>query len=401
MTPAQLRALFEERQTAANELRSLYDTADGRDLTADERSAEDRLNGALTDLAARIDGGLAAAEAEQRADEARARFDAIEARTRTEGQPEQRQSGPSDEERFMAVLRGEARAAEFGPPEARTLTAGTATDGAELVPKTLYNQLIEHLVEASPILRSGVRIVRTSSGEELTVPRTTSYSSASIVAEAAQIGASDPQFGTVVLGAYKYGFLVQTSRELIEDSAFNAVEFVGRQGAAALGRGIDAHLATGSGSGQPAGIDTCTKGVDLAATNAVTGDEVIDLYYSLIEPYRVRGVWWMDDTVAKAIRKLKGSDGQYLWQTGLQAGVPDTLLGRPVFVDPELDALATAKKVMVFGDPMGYMARLVGGMRVERSDEFAFDYDLVTFRFLMRADGDIVDTNALRHALTA
>jgi len=38
--------------------------------------------------------------------------------------------------------------------------------------------------------------------------------------------------------------------------------------------------------------------------------------------------------------------------------------------------------------------RTVGGIRADVSPDFSFLNDLVTWRFIMRADGDIVDNNA-------
>jgi HK97 family phage major capsid protein len=61
-------------------------------------------------------------------------------------------------------------------------------------------------------------------------------------------------------------------------------------------------------------------------------------------------------------------------------------------------AVGTSAKSVLFGDMSQYFVRLAGGVRFERSDEFAFDSDLVTFRALMRADGALVDlTGAVKY----
>jgi hypothetical protein len=39
---------------------------------------------------------------------------------------------------------------------------------------------------------------------------------------------------------------------------------------------------------------------------------------------------------------------------------------------------------------------LVNGVRFERSDEFAFQSDLVSFRCILRLDGALVDLGAVR-----
>jgi HK97 family phage major capsid protein len=51
---------------------------------------------------------------------------------------------------------------------------------------------------------------------------------------------------------------------------------------------------------------------------------------------------------------------------------------------------------LAFGDFSQFFVRLVGGVRFERSDDFAFGTDLVSFRCLIRGDGTLVDTNAVK-----
>ncbi len=58
-------------------------------------------------------------------------------------------------------------------------------------------------------------------------------------------------------------------------------------------------------------------------------------------------------------------------------------------------------KSIVFGDFSGYYARFAGPIRIKRSDDFAFLNDLVTFKFVMRAVGDLIDLSAVKHFLGA
>jgi HK97 family phage major capsid protein len=100
----------------------------------------------------------------------------------------------------------------------------------------------------------------------------------------------------------------------------------------------------------------------------------------------------MSDTAVAAARKLKDSTNQYLWQPGLVSGEPNAFLGRPLFTDPNVDAPGLSKKSVIFGDMSKYFIRDVAGVRVERSVDFAFQNDLVTWRFILRTDGDLIDT---------
>ena len=70
-------------------------------------------------------------------------------------------------------------------------------------------------------------------------------------------------------------------------------------------------------------------GKTTAAADAITSDEIIDLYHALGYLYRQNAVWFMNDATAAYIRKLIDGAGNYIWQPGIQAGQPDRLLGRP------------------------------------------------------------------------
>ena len=73
-------------------------------------------------------------------------------------------------------------------------------------------------------------------------------------------------------------------------------------------------------------------------------------------------------------------------------------LGKPVVIEPNIAATALSAKSVLFGDMSAYFVRLAGGVRFERSDEFAFQNDLVTFRAILRGDGILGDqTGAVKH----
>ena len=391
MSTEAIKANFDARQHAVQELRSLDAAAMGREFTAEERQTEERLNGAITEYDARIAKGLGDAERHATQVEQEARFAAL-----APSAPAVEERNTADQDRLGAFLRGEVRSIEFAP-ESRALGKGTASAGGYSVPTSFYAQLVEHMIDTSAIMANGAQVMNTTSGEDIQVPKTSSYSAASIVSEAGTIGASDPVLSQVTMKAYKYAFLTSVSSELIQDSAVDLLGFLARQGGVALGNGMGAHFISGTGSGQPNGAKNATVGKTTALATAITADEVIDTFHSLAAVYRNNAAWVFNDSVIAYIRKLKDSTNQYLWQPGLVAGAPDTLLGKPVLTDPAMDSAVTTGKVTgLFGDLSGYFVRQAGPVRIERSDEFAFNTDQITFRLIARADGNIVDANALR-----
>jgi HK97 family phage major capsid protein len=395
-----VKKLRERRLKVWEEAKAIAERAtdENRKATPEEQGQWDGLNGELETLDKRIKSAL---DTEARAKEAEETFDKLEKRPQErKGQEE------SKSPELRAFLRGEGpRSLEIKPSgtEFRTLSKLSAGAGANAVPTNFYDRLVAHLIETSAVLQAGVTVLNTSGGETIQVPKTTGHSSAVIVAEAAALTASDPVFGQASLGAYKYGTLIQVSRELLDDTGVDLEGYLAMQAGRALGNAFGAHLVTGTGSSQPSGVVTgSSAGVTGGASvsGAFTADNIIDLQYSVIAPYRSSQAcaWMMRDATIASIRKLKDTTGQYLWQPSMQVGAPDMLLGKPVFTDPNVAAVALSAKSVLFGDFSQYFVRLAGGVRFERSDDYAFNTDLVTFRALLRGDGVLVDqTGAVKH----
>lgn len=407
-----LTGLQERREKVETDLAKIAQKAadENRKFSSDEQGKWDSAYAELEALDIRIQNVV---DGEKRAKAIEDSFADLKAKPVTgPGAPEDKRNQATSNE-LRAFLRGDMgapRLIEIMPTaaEARTLSKLSAGAGANTVPTSFYDQLVANLIETSAVLKAGVRILNTDSGETLQIPKTTGHSTAAIVAEAGTIGTSDPVFGQASLGAYKYGVLVQVSRELVTDAGFDLEGYLAMETGRALGNALGAHLITGTGTSQPRGILTdatlgITSGTGVAG--APTYDNMVDLYYSVIQPYRDNpsAAFLMKDTTVGVLRKIKDTTGQPIWSMGnIQQGVPATILGVPIYTDPFMPATAVNAKSIVFGDFSKYFVRLVGGVRFERSDEYAFNTDLVTFRALLRADAALIDlTGAVKYFVGA
>jgi HK97 family phage major capsid protein len=383
------RDIFAAKRSAVTELRSIYDAAEGRELSAEERQAEARLSDAIQRLDRQAENVAADAEA-------RSAFAASPVQSILTASGKVVADSP-EARSFMADV-SDRRPARLELRDDVALVKGTATDGAEVVTDTLYGSAIEFLRESDDVLGE-LNIVRGDNGSDLIVPSVTSYSAdASIVAENGTIGRDAPQFDTVTIPVYKYANLIQFSRELLADNGVSGFrEMVVRQGVEALGRGFAAHVISGTGTAQPQGLDTASVNtVTAAGTAAWTADELIEIQHSIASPYRRNAVWVLNDAAIEALRKLKDGDGNYLWAPGLNASAPDTFLGKRVINSASIAAPATGVASVVFGDlNRAGIARMVGGFAVDTSEDFAFDTDLVTVRFVARMGFGLVDEKAL------
>lgn len=391
-----IQKLQEERANTWEHAKALLDGAfdEGRELTAEENEAYRKMTESLDSRDQMIKQLTADA---QRAADAEASVREFLAK------PEDRDA-PSKDDAMRSWLKGEgskkfeARSERpMGTEDFRALSKLTAGAGANTVKTSFYDKLMAHLIEVSGILSAGPTVLNTTSGEQIQIPKTTAHSSAALTAEAGTISASDPAFGQVPLDAYKYALLLQVSSELITDTSVDLEGYLSMQAGRALGNAFGTHAITGTGSSQPNGVVTAaTLGVtgSTAVSGVFTFDNLIDLYHSVIGPYRSSPscVWLMRDSTVATARKIKDTTGQYLWQPGLVPGAPDSILGKPLLTDPNVAATGLSAKSVLFGDFSQYFVRFVNGIRFERSDDYAFNSDLITYRAILRADSDLIDT---------
>ncbi len=174
-----------------------------------------------------------------------------------------------------------------------------------------------------------------------------------------------------------------------------------------MGRGQNAHFATGNGTTQPQGLATgAAAGPNMATANALTHDKLIDLLYSVDRAYRGSGSFLMNDETVAAAVKIKDTTNQYIWQPSVQAGEPDRLRGYPVVVCNEMASInapgAAGTPLVLFGDLGRYMVRDVNSsMAVTRVNELGAASGQVGFVLLMRTDARHIGHSGCVKALLA
>nr|QOL00330.1 hypothetical protein [uncultured organism] len=402
--------LLEKRANVWNEAQGLLERAatEGRELSVDEETSYAKMNEALDSLRNKADA-IAKSEEDNKA---------IEASLRHIGAPRPSDAAPAADDELRKFLLGEKRSYDVTRPvgtrgigttkvERRALSEGTSAAGGYTVPTSFYGKLWQNMILTAQLIHAGATVLETASGEPLQIPATTSQSTAALVAEAAALTESDPVFSQPTLSAYKYGVLITVSRELVTDTAVDLEGFLAVQAGRAVGNAIGTHLVTGTGTSQPQGIVTgATLGVTggTGQVGSPTFDELISLFHSVISPYRnsPSAAWFLNDLTAANIRKLKTSQGVYLWEPSMTIGEPDSIFGKPVYTDPNVAAAALNAKSVLFGDLGAYFVRIAGNLRFEQSLDYAFNTDQVVFRCLLRGDGRLVDTTgAVKYYLGA
>jgi HK97 family phage major capsid protein len=424
-----VKGLQERRLAVWEQAKAIADRSseENRNMSGDEERQWNEATAELVKLDARITDILAGEKRAKDAEDSMAYLAGKPVDSSATAPGAAQLSAEQEATELRSFLKGETRTYElrlptaierraWSSPEYRVLSDTAGGGNTVPLPTSFVGQLYRYLVDTSSIRQTNPTIYSTNSGENLVVPRSTSEGVATWTGESQALTASDPTITTVTLSAYKVAKLIQVSSELLADTGFDIVGYMAEHAGRNLGIAVDTAYVAGTGTTQPTGLvgsaGTATISVQAATgvgslvglptSGAVVGaDVLIQLYHSVIPQYRPRASFVMNDSTIMVVRKLKDTTGQYLWQPALVAGQPDMILGRPVFADPHMPAIAASVSPILFGDFGGYFIRDVTPIRFERSDDFAFGNDLVSFRAIYRTDGKQGDVNAIKAYATA
>lgn len=390
---ARIRELREKLGGLQKQMREVLDKASEqkRELTVDEATRYDAIE-------AEYDTVLATIEREERALKLQKDLDAPSSHAvRADGAPEKSadEAASYRDAFFQALVRGRS---SLNGEQTRVLQKAVAADGGYLVPTEFQTTVIAALNDEVLMRKLGT-VIRTSSTTK--IPLSGAKPTFTYIAENGAYGSTDAKFGQISLDAYKSGGIILASEELLTDAFINVEDYIRTlmvQGLAAL---EDQKFTIGTGTTTPTGVVVgSTLGVTTVSATAITADEVLDFYYSLKAPYRAKASFQFNDTAIKAIRKLKGSDGQYIWATGF-GETPDTLLGRPVYANPNMSGLGTGNKFGIFGDMAYYQIADRGQMNIQRLNELYAVSGQVGFKCDSRNDGILTLSEAVVHVKNA
>lgn len=297
----------------------------------------------------------------------------------------------------------------------------TLTDGAVLVSPIMDNQINVARAMFTSLKDLGCRVIVSSSGASITAPYV-DYSSkvARFVGEAQSDTTQDTlAWGTNEIPTYKaITSYYPVSNELLQDTAYPLMAEM----SAAIAQMFDVLTAqftvSGSGANSPLGLVTelCTNGhlVDTINSTSFVDDDLANLMGSVGDAYKLSPASkfaFSPEMVTNRLLKLKGSDGQPLYQnsadpikrlihgqswnmlTGLGDSV--TLPPTPAAAVCSLGTVGTGASITagriiaLYGDFSTYVYREVASTIIRRFTELkeAADSDCVFFRGYRRMGG--------------
>ena len=239
------------------------------------------------------------------------------------------------------------------PDEKKALTVSNDSTGGYLAPPEYVRELLKTVTEISPI-RTIAR-VRSTGQRSVQVPKRSSQFSAQWVAE--QGTRSETTGYNVALEevpAHEVYALVDISEQNLEDTVFDLEAEMQSEFSEQFAKAEGNAFTVGDSIGKPEGLLTNSSVSEVVSGNssALLADGLITLVHSIKSEYANNGTFVFNRSTLAAIRKLKDTAGQYVFQAGmsLQGGVPNTILGYPYVQATDMPDVGANAFPVLFGD---------------------------------------------------
>lgn len=226
--------------------------------------------------------------------------------------------------------------------------------------------------------------------------------------DAPKLAEVKPLFGEV----YAQPAATQTA---LDDMFFDAESWLSSSIAEAFAKAENLAFTSGDGTNKPKGLlaqtmattDDSTRAFGtlqyvktgvasgLPATSVATGDLLIDVIHKLKPGYRTGAIWMLNSLTLSAIRKLKDSENNYLWQPGLTEGVPSKILGYGYVENEDFPGVGANAFCIAFGNfKETYVIVDRVGIRVLRDPYTNKPY--VRFYTTKRVGGMLLNSEAMK-----
>lgn len=297
-----------------------------------------------------------------------------------------------------------------------TMSTTTGSQGGYSVQSNIAGQLID-LLKAYGYMRQVASQITTENGAPLSYPTSDGTSeTGEWVAQNVTAASADPTFGTIALNVFKASSkVVAVPIELLQDSSIDVQAMVFKRLADRIGRISNTGYTTGGGTTDPGGLVTAATVGKVGAngqTLTIVYDDLVDLVDSLDAAYLAhsgtpadRGPgsmgFMMSQTMRRVVRKIKDTTGRPIWTPshdgGIAVGMPDMLLGYPVFLNNDMAVPAANAKSLAFGALDRYTIRDAMDLTMFRFDDSVYmKAGQVGFLAWARTGGNLMDVNSVK-----
>ncbi len=295
--------------------------------------------------------------------------------------------------------------------ELKAFTGTTGDSGGFAVPREIDAAIASVLKSVSPI-RAIANVVTVGSAGYRKLVTTGGTPSGWASETAARPETATPSFVELAPPMGELYANPSASQAMLDDAAFDVEGWLAGEIAIEFARAEGQAFVNGSGVNRPKGfltnaISPAKDGVrpfgtlQYLASGANGGfpnggeERLVDLVQSLRAPYRQGACFVMNAATSARIRKIKTTDGQFLWAPGLAAGQPATLLGYPVIEAEDMPDIAENACAIAFGNfQAGYLIAERAETAILR-DPYS-NKPFVTFYATRRVGGCVSDSEAIK-----
>lgn len=295
--------------------------------------------------------------------------------------------------------------------ELKAVTGVTDAAGGYAVPEEIDSEIGRLLTSISPI-RAIANVVRVGSAGYRKLITSGGTPSGWVGETAARPETGTPAFTEIAPPSGELYANPAASQAMLDDSAFDVEAWLASEIATEFARAEGSAFVGGNGVNRPKGflaapVSTAPDGSRAFGTlqyivtgaagafGASAADKLIDLVQALRPPYRQGAAFVMNSATASVIRKFKTSDGAFLWQPGLAAGQPDSLLGYPVVEAEDMPDIAADSLSIAFGNfRAGYLIAERTETQILR-DPFT-NKPFVHFYATKRVGGQVANSEAIK-----
>lgn len=235
--------------------------------------------------------------------------------------------------------------------EYKAMSVSNDTTGGYLAPAEYVREIIKTVTEISPA-RQLARI-RTTGNKSILLPKRTGQFAALWTAEnATRTETTGLTYGMLEIFTHELYAMIDISEQNLEDSAFNLAAEIAAEATEQFAVAEGAAFVSGTGVGKPEGFMTnsSVSSVNSGSAALITADSLLTAKHTLKTVYTRNANWVMNRTTLGAVRKLKDGQGQYLWQSGIAAGKPNTIDGDAYVEVPDMPSEGANTYPVAYGD---------------------------------------------------
>lgn len=293
----------------------------------------------------------------------------------------------------------------------KDVTIGSGSAGGFAVPESISATIEKLELKFSPV-RALVKVVQTSTSDYKELVSINGATSGWVGESGARTATATPTLREVTPTHGELYAYPQASEWSLDDIAFDVEAWLAENVAEQFAIAEANAVLTGDGTNKPTGMlnsaptavsdEAGTRGAavyefvaNVDASFNILPDRLFDLFYKLNAAYRSNSTWVMNSATAGAVRKIKDSTGQYLWQPSLIVGQPDTLISRPVSIWEQMQSPGANNHPIAFGDfRRGYVLADRVGLRITRDNVTNIGY--VRWYIRRREGGIVLNNNAIK-----